>query len=154
MIMTGNPWILEGNAPGWHHQPTEFVTTRWKQRTQQPWRWTIEWLQLLWTIAQHVGPPSSQPPSATSQPSASQSSPALSASANGTAYMEYSIYIWSTPFIYGALHLYMEHSICIWSTPFVYAALHLYMEHSICVLQHSIYIWSTPFIYGALHLCM
>ena len=56
----------------------------------------------------HVGPPSSQPPSATSQPSASQSFPAPSASSNGAAYMEYSICICSTPFIYGALHLYME----------------------------------------------
>lgn len=45
-----DPWILEGNAPGWHHQPTELVTTKWKQRTQQPLRWTIEWLQLLWTL--------------------------------------------------------------------------------------------------------
>ena len=91
-------------------------------------------------IAQHVGPPNSQPPSATSQPSASQSSPALSASAKGTAYMEYSIWIWSTPFVYGTLHLYMKHSIYICSTPFIYGTPHLYMEH-------PIYIWSSHYIF-------
>ena len=65
-------------------------------------------------IAQHVGPSSSQPPSATSQPSASQSSPCNKPQRQ-----------WNS--IYGVLHLYMEHSICIWNTPFVYEALHLYM---------------------------
>jgi len=61
--------------------------------------------------------------------------------------MEHPIYIWSAPFIYGALHLYMEHSICICSTPFIYGALHLCIAALHLYMEHSIYIRSTPFVY-------
>ena len=45
----------------------------------------------------------------------------------------------------------MEHCICIWSTAFVYGALHIYGALHL-YMEHSIYIWSTAFVNGALHL--